>query len=91
MTKEEILKLVNKEGAFEAGRSQGYQHGFVNGCKAERRKHEHHYNTTVGLWATDKPEMIPHELKDVFFQIKAEDAPKNTMEENFYIGQQAKP
>lgn len=80
MTKEEVLKIVNKDGAFEVGRSQGYQLGFVNGCKAERRKNEHHYAATIGLWATDKPELIPESAKQHFFQIKEEDAPKNTME-----------
>ena len=80
MTKEEVLKVVNKSGAFDAGYSNGYQYGFVQGCKAERRKNEHHYPTTVGLWATDKPELIPDAIKQHFFQIKEEDAPQNTKE-----------
>jgi len=80
MTKEEVLKVVNKSGAFDAGYSNGYQYGFVQGCKAERRKNEHHYATTVGLWATDKPELIPDAIKQHFFQIKEEDAPQNTKE-----------
>lgn len=31
---------------------------------------EHHKDTTVGLWATDKPELIPESLKDMFFLIE---------------------
>lgn len=30
---------------------------------------EYHKNLTVGLWATDRPDLIPEHLKDVFFQI----------------------
>lgn len=30
----------------------------------------HHKDITVGLWATDKPELIPTEIQHVFFQIK---------------------
>lgn len=33
-------------------------------------KLEHHKDSTVGLWATDKPENIPAEMKDLFFEIK---------------------
>ena len=33
------------------------------------KKLEHHKSTTVGLWATDKPEMIPEGLKKWFFRI----------------------
>jgi len=37
---------------------------------SEVKKLLHHKDTTVGLWATDKPEMIPHALKEeYFFQI----------------------
>lgn len=27
-------------------------------------------DTTIGLWATDKPELIPENIKHLFFQIK---------------------
>jgi len=30
----------------------------------------HHKDTTVGLWATDRPDLIPDEIKNVFFQIE---------------------
>jgi len=33
---------------------------------------EHHKDTTVGLWATDKPELIPEAVKDMFFEITYE-------------------
>ncbi len=33
------------------------------------KKLEHHEATTVGLWATDKPEIIPDDIKDYFFRI----------------------
>ena len=28
---------------------------------------EHHMATTVGLWATDRPDKIPKELKEKYF------------------------
>jgi hypothetical protein len=31
---------------------------------------EHHYDATVGLWATDKPDAIPEDKRHLFFQIK---------------------
>ncbi len=37
--------------------------------KEQNVKLGHHKDTTVGLWATDKPNMIPDEIKDLFFQI----------------------
>lgn len=36
---------------------------------AKLKRLEHHKDTTVGLWATDKPELIPQEIKDLFFKI----------------------
>jgi len=30
---------------------------------------EHHKDTTVGLYATDRPDLIPEKLKSLFFQI----------------------
>lgn len=35
---------------------------------------EHHKDTTVGLWATDKPELIPGNVSEMFFQIEYDDA-----------------
>jgi hypothetical protein len=31
---------------------------------------QHHKDTTVGLWATDRPDLIPEDIKHLFFQIK---------------------
>ncbi len=31
---------------------------------------EHHEATTVGLWATDRPDLIPEDVKELFFEIK---------------------
>lgn len=31
---------------------------------------EYHRTTTVGLWATDRPDLIPDNIKDLFFEIK---------------------
>lgn len=33
------------------------------------KKLQHHMDSTVGLWATDKPEFIPKDHEDMFFQI----------------------
>jgi len=36
----------------------------------ENKSLQHHKDTTVGLWATDRPDMIPDDLKEkYFFQI----------------------
>lgn len=35
----------------------------------------HHKDTTVGLWATDRPELIPEEVKELFFQINYNQTP----------------
>ena len=37
--------------------------------KEQNIKLMHHKDTTVGLWATDKPDLIPESIKDYFFQI----------------------
>jgi hypothetical protein len=29
----------------------------------------HHKDTTCGLWATDRPDLIPSDIKELFFQI----------------------
>jgi len=30
---------------------------------------KHHFDTTKGLWATNRPEAIPTEIKELFFEI----------------------
>ena len=42
--------------------------------KAEARikELEHYKDTTVGLWATDRPDLIPKEIKDLFFEVTYE-------------------
>jgi len=35
----------------------------------EFNKLQHHKASTIGLWATDKPEIIPEDIKHLFFQI----------------------
>jgi len=30
----------------------------------------HHYDSTIRLWATDKPDKIPQSIKHLFFEIK---------------------
>jgi hypothetical protein len=43
----------------------------VTQFEKEHKDLQHHKDTTVGLWATDRPELIPQELKEkLFFQIK---------------------
>ncbi len=37
--------------------------------KEQNIKLMHHKVTTVGLWATDRPDLIPENIKDLFFQI----------------------
>ena len=31
---------------------------------------QHFKDSSIGLWCTDKPELIPEEIKHLFFQIK---------------------
>lgn len=31
---------------------------------------EHYKDSTCGLWATDKPEKIPEDIKELFFEVK---------------------
>ena len=38
LSKEEILKVSNKSGAYEFGRQKGYRYGFSNGCKATAKQ-----------------------------------------------------
>jgi hypothetical protein len=42
--------------------------------KEQNIKLMHHKDTTVGLWATDRPDLIPESIKDLFFQIIYDDA-----------------
>ena len=37
--------------------------------KERNNRLKHHKDTTVGLYATDRPDLIPEELKSLFFQI----------------------
>ena len=37
--------------------------------KERYNKLEHHKDTTVGLYATDRPDLIPEEIKSLFFKI----------------------
>lgn len=37
--------------------------------KEQNIKLMHHKDTTVGLWATDRPDLIPESIKDLFFPI----------------------
>ena len=30
----------------------------------------HYKNSTVGLWTTDRPDLIPENIKEMFFQLK---------------------
>lgn len=46
-----------------------YQVEKVSDLKSQNLKLEHHKATTVGLWATDRPDLIPQEIKKLFFQI----------------------
>jgi hypothetical protein len=42
--------------------------------KEQNIKLMHHKDTTVGLWATDRPDLIPESIKDLFFKITYDDA-----------------
>jgi len=43
----------------------------VTQFEKEHKDLQHHKDTTLGLWATDRPDLIPKELKEkIFFQIK---------------------
>lgn len=46
--------------------------------KKERKMNDigslkHYRDTTIGLWCTDKPEIIPEDKKHLFFQLKEEE------------------
>jgi hypothetical protein len=41
--------------------------------KEQNKKLEHHKDTTVGLWATDRPDLIPKEIKELLFEIMFEE------------------
>lgn len=69
------------EGMYSAASSGSYFNRHISGkysyvskpgdaVKAELAKQIHHIDFTVGLWATDRPDLIPADLKkEVFFQI----------------------
>jgi hypothetical protein len=71
MTKEEILKpyvqipfrraqIVDKDDALEAMEKYAQE---------QNKELLRHRDTTKGLWATDRPDLIPEEIKSLFFQI----------------------
>ena len=41
--------------------------------KSQNLKLEYYKDTTVGLWATDRPDLIPKEIKGLFFKLTYED------------------
>lgn len=41
--------------------------------KEQNIKLMHHKDTTVGLWATDRLDLVPESVKDLFFQITFDD------------------
>jgi hypothetical protein len=67
-------------GMAQAPSAGSYQRRYIVGKYAyeiEKRSelHEqnikltHHKDTTVGLWATDRPDLIPDNIKELFFEI----------------------
>ena len=44
----------------------------VNYKIGEYNKLQHHYDSTIGLWCTDKPEIIPKDKKHLFFQLSGQ-------------------
>jgi len=75
------VPLVVAAGLSTAKSAGSFIHQFVRGQYkyvkikdsdiSEQLKHlRHHKDTTVGLWATDRPDLIPEELKYLFFEIK---------------------
>ena len=68
------------EGMAQAPSAGSYQRLYIVGkysyvvekqseLKEQNKKLLHHKDTTVGLWATDRPDLIPEIVKDLFFQI----------------------
>lgn len=41
--------------------------------KEQNKKFEHFKDRSVGLWATDRPDLIPESIKDLFFEITFDD------------------
>ena len=73
------------EGMAQAPSAGSYQRLYIVGkysyvvekqseLKEQNAKLLHHKDTTVGLWATDRPDLIPESLKDLFFQISFDEA-----------------
>jgi hypothetical protein len=42
----------------------------IEKLELEKKHLQHEYNTTRGLWVTDKPEVLTEEQKEVFWQLK---------------------
>lgn len=47
-----------------------YQRIEVQSIEERIKRLEHHKDSTVGLWATDRPDLIPENIKDLFFEIR---------------------
>ena len=67
-------------GMAQAPSAGSYQNRYIVGkysyvvekqsdLKEQNSKLLYHKDTTVGLWATDRPDLIPKEIKDMFFEI----------------------
>jgi len=67
----EEMVAAESTGAFLNRRIKGnYRYAQTNSFP-DVKTLLHHKDTTVGLWATDKPDAIPEERKDDFFRITA--------------------
>lgn len=42
----------------------------IKTLEGENKHLQHEYDTTRGLWVTDKPEVLTEEQKEVFYQLK---------------------
>tara|TARA_R110000803_G_scaffold16034_1_gene44137 strand:+ start:451 stop:804 length:354 start_codon:yes stop_codon:yes gene_type:complete len=50
-------------------RNYAYEVERQSEMKELNNKLEHHKDNTVGLYATDRPDLIPKELKNLFFEL----------------------
>ena len=68
--KEKIPNKVDELGLAMADSSHQWSDAekrYFNSATKRMDKLEHHHTTTVGLWATDKPEKIPADIKEKYF------------------------
>jgi len=67
-------------GMANAPSAGSYQRCYINGIysyvvekqsdmKVQNNKLLHYKDSTVGLWVTDRPDLIPDDIKHLFFQI----------------------